>query len=168
MMVFAAGTVPALMAIGLASSFTKSKYYPVFTKVIGVFLVAFAAFYFSNFLALYGINTNVLSAFTASSQNDKIASAPIKDGYQIANMSVSSRGYTPNSFVVKKGIPVRWNINGENVFGCQGSLIVRQLAVQKTLKLGKNVIEFTPDQEGPIYFSCAMGMFRGIFDVVKG
>ncbi len=167
MMIFALGTVPALMAIGFASSFTRSRYYPIFTKVVGVLLVTFGAYYFSNFLSLNGVNIKVLSVFTSQSKNIQ-SIVPIKDGYQIANMSVSARGYSPNSFVVKKGIPVKWIVNGENVFGCQGYLVARTLGVQKILKVGENVIEFTPEAVGPIYFSCAMGMFRGAFDVVKG
>src|SRR3989344_1212875 len=35
MMIFAVGTMPALMAIGVASSFTKSSFFPIIQKVMG-------------------------------------------------------------------------------------------------------------------------------------
>ncbi len=83
-------------------------------------------------------------------------------------MNVNSTGYSPNNFTVKKNIPVRWNINGDNVFGCQGYLVMPKLGIQKVLTKGQNVIEFTPTEEGVINFSCAMGMYRGVFNVVGG
>lgn len=83
-------------------------------------------------------------------------------------MSVNSKGYSPASFTVQKGIPVKWVIDGQNVFGCQGSLVAPKIAVSRTLEKGKNVIEFTPNETGRIAFSCSMGMFQGEFNVVEG
>lgn len=81
-------------------------------------------------------------------------------------MNVNSYGYSPNSFTVKQGVPVRWVVKGENVFGCQGSLRGSAIGLQKTLQTGENLIEFTPLEEGLIAFSCSMGMFRGNFIVM--
>lgn len=164
MMVFALGTVPALLAIGFASSFTRSKYYPVFAKVIGVIIIMIGVGYFSNVLYLYGISVPVLAR-----QNHVVDKNIIeKDGYQIANMTVKSSGYYPGSFTVKKGVPVRWVINGENVLGCQGSIVAPSVNVAKILSKGENIIEFLPEKTGRIAFSCTMGMFQGEFNVVEG
>ncbi len=165
MMIFALGTVPALLAIGMASSFTKSKIYPMIAKTMGVIIVMIGLGYVSNTLYLYGINTNVLG-WSGSTAIDK--NIVIQDGVQLAYMSVNSRGYSPTSFTVRKGIPVKWVIEGQNVFGCQGSLVAPKIAVSRTLEKGKNVIEFTPKETGKIAFSCAMGMFQGEFNVVEG
>ena len=81
-------------------------------------------------------------------------------------MDVISGGYSPNYFTVKKGIPVRWVINGKNIFGCQGYFIVPSLNISKALNAGENLIEFTPTETGFINFSCGMGMYRGRIEVV--
>ncbi len=160
MMIFALGTTPALLAIGLASSFTKSSYYPLFAKTMGVLIFMIGLSYVSNTLSLYGINVNLNQAFSPK------VNVLVKDGVQIATMSVDAKGYTPNTFTVKKGVLVRWVVKGKNVFGCQGSLQAPAIGLRKTLATGDNVIEFTPKETGLIAFSCSMGMFRGNFLVI--
>ncbi|MBI4008948.1 sulfite exporter TauE/SafE family protein [Candidatus Roizmanbacteria bacterium] len=161
MMVFAIGTMPALMAIGLTSSFTRSSYYPAIQKVMGTLVFLIGVYYFNNFLGIYGIDVLPTQAVKGSELNNVI----MKNGFQLASMNVNFSGYSPNIFSVKKNVPVRWEINGENVFGCQGYLVAPKLGIQKTLALGKNIIEFTPKEEGTIGFSCGMGMYRGYFNV---
>ncbi len=162
MMVFALGTIPALLLIGYFSSFTQSKYYPYFMKVVGVLIFVIGLSYFSNFLSLYGVNVN-FSLF--SSNYRQTTNSVLKDGYQTVRMNVNKYGYSPNVFSLKKGVPTRWVINGENVFGCQGYLVAPKLGVQKALAYGENIIEFTPEELGTINFSCGMGMYRGRFEV---
>ena len=162
MTVFALGTIPVLLAIGYMGSFTTSRFYPAFNKVIAVMIFLVGIVYISNTLALYGIKIPSLQADIAA--NDR--SVIVKNGYQIATMTTTSRGYFPNSFTVKKDIPVRWVVKGENVFGCQGFLVAPKIGVAKTLTSGENVIEFTPTKKGPIAFSCSMGMFTGRFEVI--
>ena len=81
-------------------------------------------------------------------------------------MAVVSGGYVPNYFIVKKGIPVKWVIDGKNVFGCQGYFVVPSLNISKALNPGENLIEFTPKDSGFINFSCGMGMYRGRIKVL--
>jgi len=89
----------------------------------------------------------------------------ILNGKQIINMDVVSSGYIPNYFSVKKGVPVKWIVNGKNVFGCQGYFVVPQLNISKALSEGENIFEFTPKDLGFINFSCGMGMYRGRIEV---
>ena len=160
MMMFAIGTVPALLLIGYFNSFTQSRYYPYFMKVVGVLVFVIGLSYFGNFMSLYGIQINPFSSSQVAS-----TTARTQNGYQIVQMTVNRDGYSPNVFTIKKGIPTKWIINGENVFGCQGYLIAPKLGVQKTLTSGENIIEFTVEEEGIINFSCGMGMYRGRFEV---
>ena len=165
MMIFALGTVPALMAIGFASSFTKSSFYPFFVKIMGVLVFMIGAYYFTNFLNLYGVNMNVLSAFSTS--NTATANiAATNNGVQEISMTVNASGYTPNQFTVKQGEKVRMVINGKNVLGCQSTLRIPKMDIVKTLSAGNNVIEFTPQEKGTIPFSCIMGMFTGKIEVI--
>jgi sulfite exporter TauE/SafE/copper chaperone CopZ len=168
---FAVGTTPALFALGYAGTFTKAPWYPMFGKVLGVIVFLIGASYFINAMTLYGVTSKLSVLFPQPAVQESVPADPnvtLKDGVQVVRMSVTERGYKPNSFTVKQGIPVRWVVEGKQVFGCQGALIAPQANINTPviLKAGENVLEFTPKQKGPLSFSCAMGMFTGQFNVI--
>ena len=101
-------------------------------KVVGVLVLVIGLSYFSNFLSLYGININFLTANYQLPTTNSV----IQNGFQTVRMNVNSYGYSPNLFALKKGVPVKWVINGENVFGCQGYLVAPKLGIQKALAYG--------------------------------
>ena len=86
------------------------------------------------------------------------------DGAQVVKMDVDW-GYVPNRFKIKKGVPVRWEINGINVSGCANSITSPRLGIFQRLQPGANLIEFTPTEAGTLPFSCGMGMINGQFIV---
>jgi plastocyanin domain-containing protein len=73
------------------------------------------------------------------------------------------------AITVQKGIPVKWNIkaDAQNINGCNGTLIIPKYNIQKKLVPGDNIIEFTPQEEGNIPYSCWMGMIRSNIKVVS-
>lgn len=160
MMMFAVGTMPALLAMGFATSLTKSKYYTLFYRVMGMVVCLIGLSYFTNALSLYGINILPFQGKQVSSFSQ------LSNGVQEIEMNVDSVGYSPNAFTLQKGVLVKWIIKGENVYGCQGFLTAPMVGVQKILAKGENVVEFTPQESGTVAFSCSMGMFKGQFNVI--
>ncbi len=160
MMIFAFGTMPLLIGLAFTNSFKNYSFYPYFQKVIGIIILAIGINYAANALALHGIKFNITSS-SSSTENVKL-----RDGFQIAEMSVNAQGYSPNVFVVKENIPVKWIVKGENIFGCQGFLVAPQMNIQSSLKIGENIFKFTPKSKGTLSFSCSMGMYRGQFNVI--
>lgn len=161
MAVFALGTAPAIVFIGSLRGLLKSTFYQYFMKTVAVGVLILGLYYATNFLSIYGINLGLNQVKKSDSANTKI-----ENGKQIINMDVVSGGYIPNFFTIKKNVPVKWVINGKNVFGCQGYFVVPSLNVSKALNEGENIIEFTPKDAGFINFSCGMGMYRGRIEVV--
>lgn len=96
-----------------------------------------------------------------------LLSSNINGNVQEINMNIDSQGYNPNSFVIKKGVPVKWNINVKQLTGCNRELIMNAYNIDTNLKQGTNIVEFTPDKIGTIQFSCGMGMIRGSFIVTE-
>jgi len=164
MMVFALATVPALMMIGLMSSLAKNKSWLFVQKTIAVLIVIIGIYYFGNFLSLNGIVLSFLPGERAVVNDFNVK---LENGVQVVRMTVDRSGYTPNFFTIKKGVPVKWLIDGKDVYGCQAFFVVPSLGVQRQLKSGENVIEFTPKEAGTINFSCGMGMFRGRIEVIE-
>lgn len=90
----------------------------------------------------------------------------LDNGVQVVKMSESARGYSPKSITIKKGIPVRWEIEASADRTCASALIVPDYQIRAFLKPGKNIIEFTPNKTGSIPFSCSMRMYTGMFTVI--
>jgi plastocyanin domain-containing protein len=83
-------------------------------------------------------------------------------------MAQTGRGYSPSSFTIKKGVPVKWIVDSQNAYTCDSVIVVPALNIRKNLVAGENTIEFTPSQVGKITFSCSMGMYSGQFIVTDG
>lgn len=113
-------------------------------------------------LIAFIINLNLVFALNESQSMEKI-----NLNVQIVDMDVGAGGYSPNSFVLKKGVPVKWNVNLKQLNGCNSELVMNDYNVDARLKKGINVFEFTPDKTGTIRFSCGMGMIRGSFIVTE-
>ncbi len=87
-------------------------------------------------------------------------------GYQAIRMNVTYGGFSPNKFVLEKGVPVKWVIDGQELTGCNNAIKVPSLGLSFKVKQGLQTIEFTPTEEGNVQWSCWMGMLKGVF-VVK-
>jgi|SRR3989338_9122369 len=118
--------------------------------------------------AILGIILIIALVFFIGKPNNASASSATgavinAEGSQEISMSMDGRGYTPNSFVLKKGIPVIWTIDVQQLTGCNSQILVPDYELRVALKEGKNTIKFTPSSIGTVSFSCSMGMLRGSF-----
>lgn len=163
MALFALGTAPGLLSIGGLTSVLTGKKAKLFFKFSGLVVVFLGLYNFANALTIAGLTTN-LDAPSKIEINDP--NVTMANGVQTVKMTENNSGYSPNQFTIKKGVPVRWIINAKAPYSCASSLIVPKLGIRKTLKAGENVIEFTPKEAGKLPFSCSMGMYTGVFNVV--
>lgn len=166
MSVFALGTAPGLLGIGGLTAFLKGSFSRYFFKFAGVVVIAMAFFNMSN-----GINlihaSGALVIPTKVSDQTQDANVTIENGAQIVRMVQNASGYSPNSFTVKKGIPVKWIVKSEEPRSCASSLSVPKLNIRTQLTENEQVFEFTPKESGEIPFSCSMGMYTGVFNVIN-
>lgn len=163
---FALGTAPGLLGIGGITSVVKGIFAKRFFKFAGLVVVIFALFNISNGYNLTGWQAG---AALKNDQTITLASDPnvtLENGTQIVRMKETSRGYEPNEFTIQKNIPVKWIVTAEAPYSCASSLTVSKLGIRKNLQAGESIIEFTPKETGRIPFSCSMGMYTGVFNVV--
>jgi len=190
MLLFALGTLPMLLGIGLSSIkfCQKSHLSERFLKVAGILVLFFALFNINSQLNVLGFS----SLDNLRIENKEVATAPIitetpknnspktepkidKDlppvvnGKQIIKMNASSEGYSPNRFKVRANIPVKWEITDTGTSGCTNAIIAKNLFPEEiSLTPGKtSVQEFTPQKAGKYKFSCWMGMVTGTIEVVN-
>jgi plastocyanin domain-containing protein/sulfite exporter TauE/SafE/copper chaperone CopZ len=173
MFIFSLGTVPLMLTFGALSGLISKGYTKTLLKFSGILVVVLGIVMGTRGLALAGVNIPTTSSLVASLsggktlQSDAPAAKPvIENGVQIVRMTADGSGYTPNGLYIQKNVPVKWIIDGKSLNACNGEIIIPSLDIQRTLKPGENIIEFTP-KDKDINFSCGMGMIRGIFKVVE-
>ena len=164
MTIFAIGTIPGLLVMGSVGSAIKGKSRNLMIRTVAWIVIGLSVFNFGN-----GINLSGLTwpEFGGGKEVDQNQVSENVDGVQIIRMTQKVDGYVPNNFVIKKGIPVKWIITSENAYTCASGIAVPSLGISQPLKLGENVIEFTPEKTGKIRFTCLMGMYPGEFKVVE-
>lgn len=168
MFFFSIGTVPLMLAFGMITGILSKGYTKRILKLSGILVVVLGVIMSNRGLALSGMNIPSMMSFKGSSkvnQNTAPFKAEVENGVQIIRMSANYSGYVPNVLYVQKGMPVKWIINGEQLTSCNNAINVPSLNIQKKLKQGENVVEFTPGDKD-INFSCWMGMIRGVIKVV--
>lgn len=172
MLAFVLGTTPMLLGIGLSTvKFSQNHQFAnVFPKVAGVLVLLFALFNINNQLTVLGFsNLSDLGKKTPSAVKANVEGlAPIIDGKQVLRMNASSSGYSPKSFKVKTGVPVRWEITDTGTSGCTNAVVSKGLFDgQIDLTPGQtSVKEFTSAKAGKYKFSCWMGMITGSIEVI--
>lgn len=174
MLVFALGTMPALLGIGALSTFTKGTPYRLFLKFAGAFVLILGAFNMNNGLTLAGFSPETFTANLFQTRGSAAVSAAgledpnvTFDGTrQIVSMQVYASRYVPNSFTIRQGVPVEWHVNGIETGGCSGIITVPKYNIVSYIKPGPNIIKFTPKETGTVAFHCSMAMFKGKFHVV--
>jgi sulfite exporter TauE/SafE/copper chaperone CopZ len=161
MMVFALGTVPALLGLGLVATTARGRMLQVVSAVVGIFVIAVG---YANLVSATNLlNTHVTDKGTTI----KNVEVRMKNGEQIIQMEVTSNlKYAPDILYVRAGVPVRWEIYGASRMGCASSLVLREFGVSAFLKPGFNTVKFTPNRPGTYRFTCSMGMTQGTIVVL--
>lgn len=170
MSLFALGTLPGLLGLGGLSAIFGNKKNKLFFTIAGAIVVLFAILNLNNGWKLIQFSSNLNGINITTKNNlDKNTDGLEQNNseVQIVNMIETKRGYSPNQLTVIKGRPVRWVIDAQAPYSCASSLIVPSLGIQRQLKPGENIIEFTPKITGEIPFSCSMGMYTGKFIVIE-
>lgn len=164
---FALGTAPGLLSLGGLTSSVRGSFKNLFFKTVGVAIIALSFFNLNNGFTL--LSAGFASGEGSEVLNKNVVNDPnvtMEDGFQVVRMVESNSGYSPNKFTIKKGVPVKWIVDAQAPYSCASALGIPSLKLQTFLKPGENIIEFTPTTVGPLKFSCSMGMYTGVFNVV--
>ncbi|MDP2750164.1 MAG: sulfite exporter TauE/SafE family protein [Nanoarchaeota archaeon] len=177
--IFALGTLPVMIGFGYIASYVSGKLKSKLVMISGILIIVLGLFMLNNGLTLTGSGYDFKSvvggisgigpaAQASGSNSGQIPSgniAILKDGYQEIYMDVTRSGWSPNAFVIQKGIPVRWIIDGKEITSCNNAIQVPAYGLEFKIKQGQQTIEFTPDKTGTTRWSCWMGMIPGTFIV---
>ncbi|MDQ3098135.1 MAG: sulfite exporter TauE/SafE family protein [bacterium] len=173
--VFVLGTLPLFFGIGYLTTKLGDSLRRYFFQFAALILVYLSITTFDSALVLAGSPfalsslPNPFSAIMNTSPQIAISATtvPTTNGIQTVNIEARSNGYFPGIVQVKQGVPVRMNLTTLNNYSCSSMIIIPKLGIRKELPpTGTETIEFTPTEKGQLVWTCSMGMYRGIMEVV--
>ena len=170
MFAFGLGTLPPMLGFGAIASYLSNSFRHNLVKFSGVFVIVLGLLMANNGLTLAGSSYSLSAlqaGITPTNLTNATANITFSSGYQIIRMNVTSNGWEPNTFVLQKGVPVKWIIHGIDINSCNNRIIVRDYNLDFPIKKGEQTIEFTPTKEGVVRWSCWMGMISGSFTIVN-
>lgn len=160
MMLFGLGTVPLMLFTGIIFSSVKGKTKILINKIASVLILI---------LSLVMLNRGLLSLnidlFKNNNYKDYVKTS-IKDGYQDIEFDLDYDNY--KDIIVQKDIPVRIiiNVSKDKLTGCNNEIVINEYHIKKKLEVGKNIIEFTPNEVKTISYTCWMDMIKNNIKVI--
>jgi sulfite exporter TauE/SafE/copper chaperone CopZ len=158
---FAFGTSVLMFGFGAFLSAISQKTIKNILKFSGILVIVLSLFMVLRGLANFGVNLTMPQANPGTNTNQTVDNSQVQE----VKMDVTYYGYEPNIMNIKKDISVRWVINVKQMTGCNSQILLEDYNIRKNLKLGENIIEFTPTKSGELKFSCGMRMIWGKFIV---
>lgn len=91
----------------------------------------------------------------------EVSNATVANNTQSAEVVVKG-GYSPETVVLKKGVPAKLRFNMQDHTACLSHVVFDQLGVNKDLtKHQVTTVDIPTDQAGEYNFACGMDMFHG-------
>jgi sulfite exporter TauE/SafE len=159
MFVFSLGTLPVLIGLSLATSFSAGNFKRYFFRFAGAAVIVLSLSSIHQGLSLLELWPWRSATTQQAELESKLGAVVLRDGKQIATMKVVGLEYQPNRFAVVEGIPVEWRIDATEAEGCGRVIIVPKLRISRLMSASEpTVIQFTPSETGEIMFNCGMRM----------
>lgn len=87
--------------------------------------------------------------------------ARMSEANQEVTVTVSG-GYTPNTVVLKQGVPAKIVFDRKDPSGCFNEVVFPDFGVHETLPVGEQYpIEIDTSKPGEYQYACGMNMFHG-------
>lgn len=169
---FVLGTSPVFFLLGVTViEFLKRK---IFAYAAAVLIAGFGLLSINGGMVLRGsfyTFQNFYRAATMDVSSFAVASGQVagtaSDGKQDVTIYVAGNGYHSSATVLKSGIPVRLSLVTNNTQGCARAFTIPEYNISKILPpTGTETVEFTPQKQGVLAYTCAMGMYTGQFNVI--
>lgn len=171
MAVFTLGTIPLFFGIGFLTSILGETLKMRFLKLaavaviyLGITSVNGSLVALGSSVTLQSIAENFPVTISMGSVSTNMDTVPVT---QQAEISVTANGYFPNYIKVQKGSPVTLKLTSKDAYSCASAFRIPSLGISKNLKANEiQTVTFVPVKTGKIAFSCSMGMYRGVIEVI--
>ncbi len=172
---FVLGTVPLFFGLGFLTTALGDTFKTRFYKFAG-----FAVLY----LGITSINGSLVAAGSPLTLQSIAENSPVQINLnqdeqlatvkgmklgqtQSLDIKVLPNGYSPNYFKVQSGVPLQLNLTTSGKLTCASAFRIPKLGISK--RLAANTTEsivIPPQSPGKIPFTCSMGMYTGVIEVI--
>ena len=177
MAAFTLGTFPLFFGVGFLTTTLGDAFKRNFFKLAAVLLIYLGVTTVNAGLNLAGSTITLetlrdnfpITIDLSGGQNlgPTSAQAKIIAGIQEIDVVVNPASYSPNLIQVKAGMPVKLNLKTSGNYACTSIFKIPQLGITKTLPAtGTESVEFIAQNPGKITWTCSMGMYRGVIEVI--
>lgn len=192
MAAFTLGTSPLFLLLGFLATQAGRSAFRVFQPIAAVVIVAVGFMSILSGARLLGYGGSLvdgtatravvaterapaepaggLSPAGRSSAGDSVAAdgPPMSTINQEATINVSTHAFDPARLQIKAGMPTRLKLVTHQTEGCIRAFVIPSLGVQRVLPVtGEEVVDLPPSPAGTIAFTCSMGMYGGVIEVVQ-
>jgi len=173
MLFFVLGNSPLFAILGIITTKLSDGWNKKFSKFAATILIIMAIYSLNGVLLVVNspltINkliSPITNSFSAS-KRDKLAATQSQNDLQEITIDITNRGYKPNYIKVKKGVPVKLTLQSNGVYACSLGFILKGFGINANLKsTDSQSFTFTPNKKGKYPFTCSMGMYTGILEVI--
>ncbi|TSC60827.1 MAG: Heavy metal transport/detoxification protein [Candidatus Peregrinibacteria bacterium Greene0416_62] len=178
MLVFALGTLPALLGLSAVSSLAEGRIARWFLTFSGTLVLFLGIFNVQSGLLLTGVDATGIakSTFGRFASGNMVQQAQGTDPYvtvdaqgrQIVSMTVSNSGYSPNNFTIDAGRQTWiYAVAPQGVGGCASMLTDPTHNLSTPIAQGGNWLGPIVNPQSDFVLTCSMGMMRADVRVRK-
>ncbi|MGC0422185.1 sulfite exporter TauE/SafE family protein [Embleya sp. AB8] len=154
---FVLGTIPLFAVLGLLVGASGRVLRGRLTAVLGLLVLAVAAWTIGSGLRLGGWWTPA-----AAGTVDRAAASTGADGVQRITVRVANAGYHPARALARAGVPTVLVLRTEHTTGCTRGFVVPARDLQRVLPMtGETVFDLGTPRPGTLTWTCSMGMYSG-------
>lgn len=160
MFAFVLGTIPLFFILGYSATSLSAKWQKNFYRLASIAIIL---------LALYSIVGAISLSGATWLPDKKNVSSISQTSQREITILITNNGYYPNNLDIKAGEEITLTIKNENAYSCAQAFTIPKFGIEKVVAPGtEEVIKFiAPEDLGKLAFTCSMGMYRGVFNVVE-
>lgn len=171
MAAFVLGTTPLFFGVGWLTSVLGDNYRTKFLRFAAFAVLYLGIISLNGALVAYGapitlqsVSSGFMEVLKPKTDEKFSSETPIS---QTAEIVVSASGYTPRLIRVRKGLPVTLTLVGKDAYSCASAFRIPSLGIAKNLQANEtSTVTFTPEESGKLAFTCSMGMYSGVIEVI--
>ncbi len=171
MIAFTLGTAPLFFGVGFITSLLGAAMQSKFLKVAALAVLYLGLTSIKGSMVALGLPLSYqavqgISQTPANETHEEklYDEEPVQ---QTIEIKVTANGYSPNRIQVRKGVPVTLKLVGVDAYSCAAAFRIPSLGIKKNLQANETQrVTFTPEKTGKIPFSCSMGMYDGVIEVI--
>jgi len=172
MFFFVLGTSPLFALLGVGTAKLSEAWRNSFLQVAALLLI------FLSLSSLNGVLVVADSPVTFNKLSQAILdpagvmgtttpTATVKDGVQEITINILPTGYSPQKLSVQAGLPVALTLTSNNVYSCASFFVLPAFNIKASLApTDTQTFTFTPKVKGRYTFTCSMGMYTGVLEVI--